>query len=151
MQVLPLAFALAWNPPDPKSLLDFLLLPVSPLPRWAANRLATSVAETPGVGGPLWQEAFEEIAKRFAEKSPDEPEKKRAQPLPVGAPLSNRNVTIPLSACPASPRAGSRPCRRLGAARYGATEDGLFLALATAASDLGAAIDATEAEHSTAC
>ena len=78
LQVLPLAFALAWNPPDPKSLLDFLLLPVSPLPRWAANRLASRVAQTPGVGGPLWQEVFEEIAKRFAEKSPDDSEAKRA-------------------------------------------------------------------------
>ena len=81
LQVLPLAFALAWNPPDPKSLLDFLLLPMSPLPRWAANRLASRVAETPGVGGPLWQETFEEIAERFAEKSPEEPAAKRAEAI----------------------------------------------------------------------
>ena len=72
LQVLPLAFALAWNPPDPKSLLDFLLLPMNLLPRWVANRLASRVAETPGVGGPLWAQTFVEIAKRFAEKSPDE-------------------------------------------------------------------------------
>jgi len=31
LQVLPLAFSLAWNPPDPQALLDFLLLPAGPL------------------------------------------------------------------------------------------------------------------------
>ena len=79
LQVLPLAFSLAWNPPDPQALLDFLLLPASPLPRWAANMLARCVAETPGVGGAPWQETFQRIAVRLVEKLPDESEKKRSE------------------------------------------------------------------------
>ena len=48
LQFLPLAFALAWEPPDPNRLLDFLLLPISPLPRFVANPLANVVAEVAG-------------------------------------------------------------------------------------------------------
>ncbi len=147
LQVLPLAFALAWNPPDPKSLLDFLLLPVSPLPRWAANRLASRVAQTPGVGGPLWQEVFEEIAKRFAEKSPDDSEAKRAAAIASWRAYVEPERHDPIIGIP---RAAARGIAgRVGAwasARFGATDDALFLALATTASDLGAAIEATEAE-----
>ena len=54
LQVLPLAFAFAWEPPDPNRLLDFLLLPIGLLPRSAANKLAKVVAEFPGVGGEKW-------------------------------------------------------------------------------------------------
>ena len=63
LQILPLAFALAWNPPDPNRLLDFLLLPIGPLPRRVANRLAKIVAESPGVGGDEWLAEWAEIAK----------------------------------------------------------------------------------------
>ena len=51
LQVLPLAFSLAWEPPDPNRLLDFLLLPTSPLPHSVARKLAKVVAENPGGGG----------------------------------------------------------------------------------------------------
>jgi hypothetical protein len=148
LQVLPLAFALAWNPPDPKCLLDFLLLPASPVPRWAANRLASRVAETPGVGGPLWQEVFEEIAKRFAEKSPEDSEAKRAAAIASWRAFVEPERHDPILGMPhAAARAIAGRVAAWAAARFGATEDGLFMALATAASDLGVAIEATEAER----
>ena len=147
LQVLPLAFALAWNPPDPKSLLDFLLLPVSPLPRWAANRLASRVAETPGVGGPLWQKTFDEIAERFAEKSPDEPAAKRAEAIGNWRAFVEPQRHDPIVGMPRlAARAIAGRVAAWATSRYGASGDGLLLMLATSASDLSAAIDATEAD-----
>jgi hypothetical protein len=63
LQVLPLSFALRWDPLDPYRLLEFLMLPTSPLPRFAAARLASALAESPGMGGQEWKEALEEIEK----------------------------------------------------------------------------------------
>ena len=72
LQVLPLAFSLAWEPPDPNRLLDFLMLPLSPLGRFAADRLARVVAENPGVGGEDWQAAWKQIGEPSAEAEDDE-------------------------------------------------------------------------------
>ena len=147
LQVLPLAFALAWNPPDPKSLLDFLLLPVSPLPRWAANRLASRVAETPGVGGPLWHKTFDEIAEHFAEKSPDEPATKRTEAIGNWRAFVEPQRHDPIVGMSRiETRAIAGRVAAWATNRYGASGDGLFLMLATSASDLAAAIDATEAD-----
>lgn len=68
LQVLPLAFALAWNPPDPRRLLDFLLLPTGPIPRRHANRLAGVVAAQPGIGGKEWLAAWGGIEQALAEE-----------------------------------------------------------------------------------
>ncbi|WP_442754257.1 PD-(D/E)XK nuclease family protein [Methylocystis sp. JAN1] len=68
LQVLPLAFALAWNPPDPSRLLDFLLLPMGPIPRRHANRLAGVVAAQPGVGGEEWLAAWTGIEESLAKE-----------------------------------------------------------------------------------
>ena len=73
LQILPLAFALAWEPPDPNRLLDFLLLPISPLPRFVANPLANVVAESPGIGGEDWIAAWAKIEKALAEEADADP------------------------------------------------------------------------------
>ena len=147
LQVLPLAFALAWDPPDPKSLLDFLLLPVSPLPRWVANKLASMVASTPGVGGPLWQKAFTEIAETFAEKAPEDTEAKRAATIANWRAFVEPERHDPNQGMPrAAVRGTASRVAAWATARFGATDDALFLALATAAGVLGEAIEATEAE-----
>lgn len=147
LQVLPLAFSLAWNPPDPQALLDFLLLPASPLPRWAANMLARCVAETPGVGGAPWQETFQRIADRLVEKLPDEPEKKRSETLASWRAFVEPERYDPKVGMPRSTaRALANRVSAWAAGRHGASGDELFLALATTASDFVAAIDATEAE-----
>ncbi len=59
LQILPLALGLQWAPLDPARLLQFLQLPLSPIPRDVGRRLARAVAEAPGIGGPLWIEAVE--------------------------------------------------------------------------------------------
>jgi len=60
-QVLPLVLDLCWEPVNPARLLDFLSLPVSPIPRRAASRLAEALREQPGLGSTAWEEALEEL------------------------------------------------------------------------------------------
>lgn len=59
LQLLPLSLALCWNPVDPQALLDFLTLPIGPLPRRAASHLATALTEEPGLGSSKWEEAVQ--------------------------------------------------------------------------------------------
>lgn len=68
LQVLVSTLALCWEPVDPQALLDFLRLPVSPLNRKTARRLAVALSEQPGLGSAAWDEAITEIA---AEESED--------------------------------------------------------------------------------
>lgn len=67
LQVLPLAFAAAWQPFDPRALLNLFLLPRPPVAAWAARRLARALSEEPGVGGRLWREAWLQIEDRLLE------------------------------------------------------------------------------------
>jgi hypothetical protein len=57
LQVLPLALRLCWEPVDPALLLDFLALPVGPMPRRVARRLMDALAEQPGLGSGRWETA----------------------------------------------------------------------------------------------
>lgn len=146
LQALPLAFALAWEPPDPNRLLDFLLLPIGPLPRSAANKLAKVVAKFPGVGGEEWTAAWEEIEKEHAGEEGDEA-KKRAR-------LAGwRQFVEPERHDPGAgiPRAVAKGIadRVAGWAvmRSATVDDPLFRSLAGIASELSAAIDATESER----
>lgn len=67
LQVLPLAFAAAWQPFDPRALLNLFLLPRPPVGAWAARRLARALSEEPGVGGRVWREAWVQIEDRLLE------------------------------------------------------------------------------------
>ena len=67
LQVLPLAFAAAWQPFDPRALLNLFLLPRPPVAAWAARRLARALSEEPGVGGRVWREAWVQIEDRLLE------------------------------------------------------------------------------------
>ena len=62
-QVLKLSLALVWEPVDPRRMLQFLLHPTGPIPRWARSRLADAVAESPGIGGPAWVNAVDRIGQ----------------------------------------------------------------------------------------
>ena len=146
LQILPLAFRLAWSPPDPAALLDFLLLPISPLPRWVANRLATRISETPGVGGPAWEETFVEIARRHAEIEPDSNPTKRAEVEADWRAFVEPERHDPDGGMPvADARAVAGRVAAWATAR-GAVDDDLFRTLASAATDLVAAIDAIGTE-----
>ena len=65
LQVLPLALGVRWKPVNPELLLDFLTLPVGPIPRRIARDLAEAVAKQPGIAGRMWNEV---IAKHTDEK-----------------------------------------------------------------------------------
>ena len=61
LQILPLAFAIAWQPFDARALLDLLTLPRSPVGRSAAGRLSRALVEEPGTGAAGWSAAWERI------------------------------------------------------------------------------------------
>jgi ATP-dependent helicase/nuclease subunit B len=72
LQILPLAFAICWAPFDARALLDLLLLPRSPLPPFAARRLASALAREPGRGSVSWSAAWQAIEQDLAERSGDD-------------------------------------------------------------------------------
>lgn len=58
LQAIRLAFTLRWKPFDPARLLEFLQLPISPIPRRAGYLLAGALAEAPGTGSAAWRNAI---------------------------------------------------------------------------------------------
>jgi hypothetical protein len=58
LQVLPLALAMASSPVDPARALEFLALPLSPIPRSIAGRLASTLRQWPAVGSDAWNQAL---------------------------------------------------------------------------------------------
>ncbi|WP_437193944.1 PD-(D/E)XK nuclease family protein [Planctomicrobium sp. SH527] len=61
LQVLPLCLTLCWEPVDPQSLLDFLTLPICPIPRQAAVALAEALTNEPGLGSGAWEKTFHSL------------------------------------------------------------------------------------------
>ncbi len=64
LQVLPLSLSLCWSPVDAQTLLGFLTLPVKPLSHHVAARLASSLAQEPGLGSSKWDEAVNELCSK---------------------------------------------------------------------------------------
>ncbi len=148
LQILPLSFALAWNPPDPNRLLDFLLLPMSPLRRAAANKLADVVAESPGVGGDAWQAAWREIDELLSRDEKWADPNKRAERLAewrefVEPERHDPTVGIPRAAA----RRIAASVKSWAARRFSADEDPLYFTLAQMASEMATAIDANGLER----
>lgn len=69
LQVLPLVVEMLWKPVDPHVVLDFLSLPVSPIPRHVAGKLAKALSEQPGLGSAEWEKARAECTD--PESDPD--------------------------------------------------------------------------------
>lgn len=61
LQVLPLSLTLCWEPVDPQSLLDFLTLPICPIPRRAAVALAEALTREPGLGSGEWEQTLDSL------------------------------------------------------------------------------------------
>jgi RecB family exonuclease len=57
-QVLPLACELLWEPLNPTALFQFLSHSVGPIPERVREKLAQTVASTPGIGSETWREAI---------------------------------------------------------------------------------------------
>lgn len=67
LHVLPIALRLCWKPVDPAVLLDFLTLPISPIPRRAAGRLSSALTQQPGLGSEAWEHARAELLSEEAD------------------------------------------------------------------------------------
>lgn len=61
LQVLPLFLGLQWAPLNPSRFLEYLQLPVHPLPRSARTSLAILFSEYPGMGGQVWNAKIEDV------------------------------------------------------------------------------------------
>ena len=72
LQVLLLAFQLAWRPVDVRALLALLTLPNSPVPGRVGARLARVLESSPGVGGAPWREAWAAIEAAELDYAGDE-------------------------------------------------------------------------------
>ncbi|CAN5129868.1 PD-(D/E)XK nuclease family protein [soil metagenome] len=76
LQILPLAFELAWEPFDPARALEFLSVPGGPIPRSLSWPLKDALRRQPGIGGPLWNDAWDQLRlirhKQLGSEQPDE-------------------------------------------------------------------------------
>lgn len=68
-QVLPLAIEMGFHSVSPEQLLDFLQLPIGPMPRSVSRRLARALSDQPGLGSECWETAWGELCS--AESDPD--------------------------------------------------------------------------------
>lgn len=65
LQALPLALDILWEPLDFAALIQFLMNPICPVPRFARKRLAEKIADAPGIGGERWDVALDEIDQHY--------------------------------------------------------------------------------------
>lgn len=63
LQLLPLAFELAFEPKDPFRVLELLSLPQGPFAGRVGRRLARALGRSPGIGGRAWEEAKARLAE----------------------------------------------------------------------------------------
>ncbi|MGS2778720.1 RecB family exonuclease [Robertmurraya sp. GLU-23] len=81
LQVLPLTIDTYWNPIRVERMMELVTIPSSPIPGRIRYRLATALANHPGIGGPVWTEAIEQGLRHYeeawVEEGLDEQEKKK--------------------------------------------------------------------------
>ena len=145
LQVLPLACSLAWEPPDPNRVLDFLLLPTSPLPHSVARKLAKVVAKNPGVGGDEWVATWAEIAADVPEGA--DPDKHAAKVATWRTFLEPARHDPKVGIPRLEARAVAHRVSQWAKKRAATDDDGLMATLARVSADLSAAVDATGLER----
>lgn len=143
LQILLLAFKVAWTPFDPRTLMELLAFPTSPIASRAARRLAAALEKAPGRGGPVWRKAWSEIGEAELTDADGDPAKlkkayarlerwrKWVEPEPA-----DPNAGMPLAAALAA-------CDRTIAwagARHAIDGDQLYAATVALASDVRAAL-----------
>ncbi len=60
LQLLRLVTAFLWQPVDIHKVLEFVCLPIKPLPEELAHRIARQIAEVPGLHGDRWQQMLQQ-------------------------------------------------------------------------------------------
>jgi hypothetical protein len=169
LQLLPLAVELAFEPRDPYRMLELLTLPLGPFHGLTGEKLASALAEAPGIGGPAWREAKEEIAsvtrasviREAVSSGVPEDEAARVADERVGARLARIATWLEEpghAASQAAPRSALLVVadrvrtwlkNRLGTARMDADRDPTSTALAARADVLATAFAQAQAFHET--
>lgn len=110
LQALRLALAVRWDPPDPRRVLELLVLPGGPVARAAAGKLARVLREEPGFGA-AWKEKLRESgaeewfgADRFAQAMPAEAAAKTAKRVAAWAGRDSETDPIKAAAAGAASR-----------------------------------------------
>lgn len=78
-QVLALALRLRWQPLDPQYLMEFLTHPVCPVTKWLRRELAEALRESPGIGGPEWQQAIKSAKEEIQDFFTADPAEREQQ------------------------------------------------------------------------
>ncbi|MDZ7801905.1 MAG: hypothetical protein U5K81_14090 [Trueperaceae bacterium] len=149
LQVLLLAFQIAWRPLDVRALMDLLVLEDGPLPPRAAHRLAGALEQAPGVASLEWHEAWQRLEARELERAEHEGDTRQARSrLEAWRAWVEPESADPDEGMPAG--AATAICDRVEAwawARHHATFEALYPATARAASDVRAALRALDRTH----
>jgi RecB family exonuclease len=69
LQLLPLVLGNYWKPLDAQKLLEFLIMPKSPVSRDVGVFLEQALREHPGIGGPKWTEAMDLALEKFENRA----------------------------------------------------------------------------------
>ncbi len=72
LQLLSLAISSRWEPADPLTMLEFLSLPLSPVPRRVSYRFARALRLLPGFGTSHWQQAWADAIQDSLARGDDE-------------------------------------------------------------------------------
>lgn len=81
LQVIPAAWEMFWSPPNIHAYLQWLSLPLSPIPRHLRSRLTDALTDMPGIGSPKWMAALDDSRQyqieHIAERYPPKEHQKR--------------------------------------------------------------------------
>ena len=106
LQILPLTFAVRWQPFDARRMLELLQLPNCPIPREVRDTLQRLLPDTPGRGGPKWTDAIAtglaSWRKRLRNADPSSAkarirEGEAAEKLWLETPLADPEAGLPLA------------------------------------------------------
>lgn len=150
LQLLLLAFKVAWTPFDAQALMEMLVFPSSPVPRRVAGALAGALEQAPGLGGEAWTTAWSAILAKEIERSNAKGEPRSAADARV---TLWRAWVEPGLASPAdglSTGEATGICDRVeqwARTRGAATDDPLLYATATLAADVRLALIALKRDR----
>lgn len=143
LQILLLAFKVAWAPFDPRALMELLVFPTSPIPPRASRGLAAALEEAPGRGSAVWDQAWAEIATAELSEAEGDPSqlKKAHARLERWRAWADPELADPAAGMPLP--AALAACDRTiawAAARYASDGDALYAAIVALATDVRKAL-----------
>jgi ATP-dependent helicase/nuclease subunit B len=149
LQLLLLAFKIAWLPFDAHALMELFLFARSPIAPRAVSRLASALEEAPGRGGQVWRDAWSAIeTNEMAAAETEQDRERAARRLERWHAWAEPAGSDPREGMPATEAVAI--CDRTvswAIARHALDRDPLYLATATLAGDVRRALIALERSH----